>query len=128
MNGEKNRLLWEMQKVKREIETHGEMHTFFREVLDLDGESTGETEEIKTIEGLAHISGTYVSRETTDATEVRTKRQPMLLCLWEDAKEIKNKDFVFINEQRFVVVNKRNVNECNIVCDFSLEVVLDGNN
>lgn len=128
MNGEHGRLLREMQKIKREIETHGKLYEFFRETYDIDGEPTGEVEQKSQACGLFHVSGGFVSRETYTGTEIRTKRSPMMLLLWEEAKEIQNKDFVIVNGQRFNVVNKRNVNEYNIVCDLSLEVVLNGNN
>lgn len=128
MNGEDGRLLREAQKIKREIEVHGKSYTFYREVLDEDGEPTGAVEQTAVLCGLFHVSGGYVSRETYTGTEIRTKRSPMLLCLWDETKEIRNEDFVIINGQTYKVVNKRNINEYSIVCDMSLEVVLDGYN
>lgn len=128
MNGEKGRLRREAYKVKREIETHGNSYVFYRETLNKEGEPTKDVKQVITVRGLFHVSGGYVSRETISATERREKRKPMLLCLWEETKEIKNKDFVMVNGQKFIVVNKRNVNEYNIVSDLSLEVVLNGNN
>lgn len=122
------RLFSEWWKIKREIETNGDEYKIFREQYNEDLEPTGEVEEVKTIKGILHISGSYVSRETNEGTETRTKRSPMLMCLWEDSKGIKNRDFVIINNQRFNVINKRNVNEFDLVCDMSMEVVLNGNN
>lgn len=122
------RLFSEWWKIKREIETNGDEYKIFREQYNEDLEPTGEAEEVKTIKGILHISGSYVSRETNEGTETRTKRSPMLMCLWEDSKGIKNRDFVIINNQRFNVINKRNVNEFDLVCDMSMEVVLNGNN
>lgn len=128
MNGENGRLLREMQKIKREIETHGKPYTVYRNILNEDGEPTGDVEQITILCGLFHITGGYVSRETYTGTETRTSRSPMLLCLWDDSETVKNKDFVIINDQRFNIINKRNVNEYKIVCDMSLEVVKNGYN
>lgn len=118
----------EWWKIKREIETHGNCYDIYRNVLDEYGEATGKSVKITTIQGLFHISGSYVSRETKEGTETRTKRSPMLLCLWEDTEEVQNKDIVVINNQKFIIINKRNINEYNIVCDMSLEEVLNGSN
>ena len=128
MNGETERLQRELYKIKREIDIHGKMHTFYRDVLNDDGEPTGEIKQIVCTCGLLHVSGGYVARETSAGTETRTKREPMLLLRWEEVEEVQNRDFVILNNYRYNVINKRNVNEYNIVADLSLEVVLNGYN
>lgn len=128
MTAKQNRLRCELTKVRREIETHGEEYTFFRNVLNKDGEPTGEAKQILSARGLFHVLKGYASRETSDATETHEKGQPALLCAWEDTTDIKNKDYTTINGQRYNVVAKNNIQEYNIVADISMEVFLNGNN
>lgn len=127
-SGEKARVALELHKIEREINTHGTEYEIMRNILDSRGERTEKIEKVISINGIFHISGGYVSRETTLATDKRSVRQPMLLCLWKDIEKVRNRDFFILNDQNFSIVNKRNINEQNIVCDLSLEVVLDGFN
>ena len=118
----------ELRKVKREILIHGSNVIVKRSVLDDYKESTGQEENVTTVRGLFHITKGYVNNTNGDSGKVRTKGQPMLLLLYDDSKQIKNDDFVIINNKKYKVTHISNIQEFNIVSDLSLELILDGNN
>lgn len=116
----------ELHKVEREICLHGGQYIFNRDVLDDYGEPTEETTKVATIRGLFHISKGYASRNVSDGTITRTKGSPMLLAKYNDTLEIRQGDYIHINEKKYVVNEINNIMELGIVSDISLEVVLDG--
>lgn len=120
-------LKMELHKVEREIKTHGMEYEFKRKVLDKYKEDTGESKTIKNVIGLFHTTKGYISVNTTDDSKIQTKGQPKMMIVFDDSKEIKKGDFVLINNKTYVVLEKNNVQEMNIVIDISLELVLDGN-
>ena len=124
----KELLAVELHKVEREIRTHGTSYTFQRDTLDEYKEPTGQVEEITTVCGLFHITKGYSTRKTSEGTETHSKSQPMLMMKHSDSVSIKNGDFVLINSNKYIVVEKNNIQELNIIVDVSLEIVLDGNN
>ena len=120
---------FELHKVKREIQIHGKQYEFLREKADKYGEPTNERpEKVATVCGLFHITKGYVSKTVQDATMIHAKGQPMLLAIYEDVSGIQNGDFFVLNNNTYKVIEKNNIQECGIVCDISLEVVLDGRN
>ena len=120
-------LKMELHKVEREIKTHGMEYEFKRKVLDKYKEDTVESKTIKNVIGLFHTTKGYISVNTTDDSKVQTKGQPKMMIVFDDSKEIKKGDFVLINNKTYVVLEKNNVQEMNIVIDISLELVLNGN-
>ena len=119
---------FELNKVKREIQMHGSLYEFKRNKLDDDLEPTGEVETITQSCGLFHMSKSYIKENVSEGSRTRTKGQPMLLMLYDDAQEIKNNDFLVINGNQYKVVEKNNIQECGLVVDISLEVILNGDN
>lgn len=117
----------EQQKVKREIERHGNFYTCFRTKTDKYGEPLEESEQVAEFKGLYHVEKTYSTRTISDGTNTRTKGQPMLLCLFEDAEKVNSGDCFIINEKKFIVSDKNNMFESNILVNLSLELVLNGN-
>lgn len=117
----------EQQKVKREIERHGNFYTCFRTKTDKYGEPLEESEKVAEFKGLYHAEKSYSTRTVNDGTNTRTKGQPMLLCLFEDAEKINNGDYFIINGKKFIVSDKNNMFESNILVNLSLELVLNGN-
>lgn len=120
-------LKMELHKVEREIKAHGMEYEFKRKVLDKYKEDTGERKTIKNVIGLFHTTKGYISVNTTDDSKIQTKGQPKMMIVFDDSKEIKKGDFVLINNKTYVVLEKNNVQEMNIVIDISLELVLNGN-
>lgn len=75
---------FEAYKLKREIRRSGSDFVFKRQKLNEFNEPSGEYEEVGSIKGLYHESNSYVTNTVGDAATTRTKKQPMLLCLYED--------------------------------------------
>lgn len=117
----------EQQKVKREIERYGSLYTCFRTKTDKYGEPLEESEQVAEFKGLYHAEKSYSTRKINDGTNTRTKGQPMLLCLFDDAEKINNGDYFIINGKKFIVSDKNNMFESNIFINLSLELVLNGN-
>ena len=120
--------VFELHKVEREIKIHGDDYAVNRDKLDEYGEATGDSEKVCDIRGLFHISKGFVSRSTGDATTTHATGSPMLLCVFDEAKQIQCGDWLEINGARYNITDKNNLSEQNIVIDMSLERVLsDGN-
>ena len=118
----------ELYKVLREIKIHGDEYLFFRTKQDEFGEDTKETEYIAMINGLYHISKGYVTKNVSDGTITHTKGEPMLLIPFEQSEKLQNGDFFKWNESKYVITEKYDIQNYGIVCNVSLELVLNGNN
>lgn len=81
---------------------------------------------IVTIPGIYHEQSSNVSLTTGDTTQTRSKKIPMILCLYDDAKLLKFGDIVKINSKLFKVISVINIQEWNLISDVSLEVVDNG--
>lgn len=121
-------LLKEKKAVEREITKNGSTYTVKRNKVDKYGEPTQEVEEVTTLRGLFHISKSFITKNTSDGSQTKTKGQPMILALWEECETIQNGDFVVINGNTYRVTDKNNIEEYNIIADISLEVVLSDRN
>lgn len=123
----KNILRQELHKVVREINTHGSTYQFYRDKLNEYEEATGDVKDVAEIKGLFHQTKSYISRKVTDATETRTKGQPLIMMCYEDSKGIQNGDKVNVAENEYRVTGINNINELCIISDVSLEAVLHEN-
>ena len=119
---------FEAYKVKREIKRSGTEYTFYRNDANEFGEPTTEQVTLGVVKGLYHEQNSNIALTTGDTTQTRTKKIPMLLCLWDDLKHVilKVGDKTEINSKVFKVTGVTNVQEWSIVADISLEVVDDG--
>lgn len=122
------KLFTELYKVKREIQMYGEEYTVYKQKTDKYGETTSDIEEIQKVSGLFHITKGYTTQTISDGTKVRAKSQPMLMICMEGSEQIENGMFVIINDNRYNIVDKNNIQEYNMVVDLSLELVQDGRN
>lgn len=121
-------LLKEQKAVEREITRNGSIYTVNRNKVDKYGEPAQEVEEITALRGLFHISKGFVTKNTSDGSQTKTKGQPMILALWKECETIQNGDVIVINGNTYKVTDKNNIEEYNIIVDISLEVVLNGRN
>lgn len=122
------KLFTELYKVKREIQLHGEEYTVYKQKTDKYRETTSDIEEIQKVSGLFHITKGYTTQTISDGTKIRAKSQPMLMVCMEGSEQIENGMFVVINENRYNIVDKNNIQEYNMVVDLSLELVQNGRN
>lgn len=117
---------YELYRVEREIQIHGNMFTVLRDVLDQRGEKTGKTEIKNVVKGLYHVSMGYVRETIADGTITKERGEPKVLVTFEDSKKVFGGDIFEINNKRYVVSDINNIQEYNIVCDISLKEVLHG--
>ena len=122
------KLFTELHKIKREIQIHGDEYTVYKQKTDSYGETTSDIEEIQKVSGLFHITKGYITQTISDGTRTKAKAQPMLMVCMEDSKQIENGMFIVINNNRYNIVDKNNIQEYNMVVDLSLELVQDGRN
>ena len=119
---------FEAYKIKRELKRSGIDYEFKRSGVNDFGEPVGELTVVGTIRGLYHEQNSNVQITTGDTTQVRTKKIPMILCLYEDAASLVLRvgDIVLFNGKSYKVTGVTNIQEWNIIADISLEVVDNG--
>lgn len=118
---------FEAYKIRRELKKSGKEYEFsraevnkFNEPMSDNGDSVGK------ILGIYHEQNSYIGISTSDTTQIRSKKTPMILCLYEDATFLKIGDKVSINSNVFKVTSVINIQEWNIIADISLEVIDNG--
>lgn len=117
---------FEAYKLRRELKRFGKEYEFKRAVLNDFKEPTKEELLAGKLKGLYHEQNSSVSISTGDTTQTRTKKVPMILCLYEDANFLKIGDKVKINSKTLKVTGVVNIQEWNIIVDVSLEVIDNG--
>lgn len=80
-------LEFELYKVKREIERHGEEYIFYRREKNEFNESVGEEKEVCVIQGIYHEERGYVSLKTQEGANIRKKSEGQILCIIKDNAE-----------------------------------------
>ena len=119
---------FEVYKIKRELKRSGIDYEFRRMEKNNFGEPTDELKAVGKLKGLYHEQNGSVQVTTGDTTQTRTKKVPMILCLYEDAASLVLRvgDIVKINAKTFKVTGVVNIQEWNLISDISLEVVDNG--
>ena len=119
---------FEAYKIKRELKRSGTDYEFKRAGKNKFGESTDELNIIGKLTGLYHEQNGSVQITTGDTTQIRNKKVPMILCLYEDTASLALQigDIVEFNARTFKVTGVVNIQEWNIVSDVSLEVIDNG--
>lgn len=123
---------FEAYKLKRELKRSGNQYEIKRYKRNVFNEPEGDAEIIGKLIGLYHEQSFYIQATTgntqNNTTRVRSKKMPMILCLYEDVASLNLKidDEIKINTKIFKVVAVNNIQEWNIICDISLEVVDNG--
>ena len=112
-------LAFQLNKVRRLINTRGQTFKFIRQVVDDFGEPTGDTISV-VISGVYHETTSYLSKTSDEAATIRKKPSPMILCLWEEAKKVIHTDELVFNGKTYKVCEVKNLSEANIVGDISL--------
>lgn len=120
----KTRMANELYKVKREIVIHGSSYEVYKDVLDEYNEKTDEQVKVGTIKGLFHISKGYIAEAIQDGTRTHSKGQPMLLMTCEESQSVLVGHYLLINQNKYKVIEKNNIQEYGIIVDVSLELVL----
>ena len=116
---------FEVYKIQRELNRSGIVVDFLRQETNKFKEPIGEPKKIGSILCIYHEQNGRIKISTGDTTQVRTKKVPMLLCLYSDISLINVRvgDQVKLNDKTFNVTGVVNIQEWNLVADISLEVV-----
>lgn len=119
---------FEAYKIKRELKRSGIDYEFKRTGKDDFGEPTDELKVVGKLRGLYHEQNGSIQITTGDTTQTRTKKVPMILCLYEDTASLVLQvgDIVKINAKTFKVTGVTDIQEWNLISDISLEVVDSG--
>ena len=119
---------FESYKIKRELKKSGIDYEFIKMGLNDFGEPNGEAVIIGNLKGIYHEQNSSIHITTGETTQVRTKKIPMILCLYEDVANLGlcAGNIVKINSKVLRVTGVTNIQEWNIIADISLEVVDDG--
>ena len=125
--GQQEATLYLKNKLMRHIQWSGQEVEFCRNARNEYGEIIDdEIAETFTFKGLFHDGGGYggmlnIQIYEREGAKTVTRMKPMLLCSYDDGKDIKNDDWCIINGEKFIVVDKVNVKAANIAYDISFE-------
>lgn len=114
-------------KIKRQIDWNGQEFEFLRYKQNEYHELTDEVEEKFLFKGIFHEGGGYggmlnIELYERDGARTVSKMKPMILCLYEDAKDLDMDDTVLIGDCRYLVVEKNDLNNMHIAFEISLEI------
>lgn len=117
-------LAFSLYQLRQLLRVQGTDYTVLRDEVDSFGEPTGESTQVTKLRGLWHTTSEYITTTTADGSTVRSKENPRILSLWQDAQNVQQKDFVQVNGTRFNVNGVENVSELGIAAEISLEAVV----
>lgn len=115
-------------KIVRQIKWNGQEFTFKRYAKDKYHQMTKEPLETFTFQGLFHEGGGYggmlqVEMFERDGGRTVTKLKPMILCLYEDGKDLMMDDVVQIGDNMHKLVQKIDVKNLRIAYEITLELI-----
>lgn len=107
-------------KILRALNENGCDYEFILKTVDeynqpIDGETL-------TIRGIYHEQNSFITIASNDSASVQRKKNPMILCLFEDANAIKQGDKVVIDGIVHRVSGVLNIQNYGIAADISLEM------
>lgn len=119
---------FEAYKIKRELKRSGIDYKVKRAEKNEFKEPVGELKPVGMLRGLYHEQNGTIQITSGDATQTRTKKIPMILCLYEDTASLilQVGDIIEFNSKKLKVTGVVNIQEWNIISDISLEVVDNG--
>ena len=114
---------FEKSKISRLIKAQGLSYTFNRDELNEFKEPTGAVSAM-TVHGVFHQQAQHITVISADAASVQQKQSPFVLALYDEARNIHQGDYVFINGVRYNVNGLTDIGNWNIAIDISLEAVV----
>lgn len=115
---------FDLAKVRRAINTHGENFVFTHFGKTDYGEPDPETTQQITIKGLFHQTRGYITKNISDGTLSRSKPQPQILTL--SITSITIDDVVEYTGKDYRVIGVDNIGNLGIAFDISLELIDNG--
>lgn len=121
-----NHKAFQLNKVRRFINTHGQIFQFDKPGKNEFGEPNGETVSHK-VKGVFHetsgFASGYVAKTSGDSTTIRTKPNPQFLTLWESVGPLQHQDKLTFNDKTYKVTEITNLLQANLIAEISLEEV-----
>ena len=113
---------FEAYKIKRELKRSGIDYEFKRKKKNDFGEPAGDPEVFGSLKGIYHEQNSNIQVTTGDTAQVRTKKIPMILCLYEDTARLALVvgDTVTINAKTFKVTGVVYIQEWNLPHNYSV--------
>jgi len=108
-----------------QLNMRGIEYVFSRQALDKFGQPIEGDDDENVIVGIYHESNSYIQTTGGNATVIRTRKSPMILCLFTDGDKIKQGDRIVINEKTYKVSGVLDIQNYHIAADISLEEVLE---
>lgn len=113
----------QLNKVRRLINTEGVWFTFSKQAKNEFGEPTETQESTVRFKGVYHETTSYLKKSTGDASTIKTKSSPMILCLY-DAVSFLTAEFTLLYKgKKYRIGDIKDIAEAGIVCDISLEEI-----
>lgn len=114
-------------KINRQIQWNGQKFVFTRYKKNEYNELTDEVDCTFEMKAIFHDGGGYggmlnIEIYERDGGRSFTKVKPMILCLYEDGKDLIIDDEVHIGDDVYTVVEKNNIKNFNVAYEISLEV------
>lgn len=115
-------------KIKRQVDWNGQKMIFKRYAKNKYNELTDDVELEIEITGVFHEGGGYggmlnIELYERDGSRSISKMKPMILCMYEEAKDIIIDDVVQIGNNNYRVVEKNDIKNFNVAFEISLEVI-----
>ena len=117
-----NGAAFQLNKVRRAIRSQGKLFKAERPKKNKFNEPTEGTVS-QCFRGIFHELTEYKSKTTGESSTIRQRSSPMVLVLWEDAKELHHQDRVKFNNKDYRINEIKNLSEANLVADIYLEEV-----
>lgn len=119
-----NTPLFLKNKIQRQLNCKGLDYSFKRNKIDKFKQPTNEVVDVIILKGIYHEANSYITKNVSDAAITQSKKKPMILTLFENVGDLKQDDFVFINNKKYKVTGLLDVQNYGVVCDISLEEVI----
>ena len=120
---------FEAAKIRRFVSRYKKPYTFKRSVLNDYKEPTDDSEDVCTISGVYHESNykyiemQYANSGVHSGIE-SVSYTPMIMCMIDDeSNKLEIDDFTVINNKKYVVVKKKDINNSGFAFDISLRFV-----
>ena len=113
-----------LHKMKTELNFYGVEYTFLRCGKDKFGQPSEQLTEQIVLKGIYHESNSYITTSGSEASETRTKKSPMILCLFEDGNKVQQGDVVYVRGNKYKVSGVLDIQNYSVVADISLEEVV----
>lgn len=121
-------------KIRRQIKWNGQEFIFKRYALNDYSEIDYNTVDKEFIvNGIFHEGGGYggmlnIELFERDGARTTTKMKPMILCLYEDGKDLDMDDIVEISDYKYKIVDKQDIKNLNVAYEISMEVIKEYGN